>query len=283
MNRIEFDLKLMMGNFTTKFPTTLNLYLFGSRLRRTKSERSDIDILVKFEDHIKPSSIREYSDELSKALDMFILNNGRAISCVNDSFLQADSDNDLVLRIGAIEFWNKEIGFLDDANIDWMQTVRADVQFTKTVLNPWYEVKKPEQIVINSALVINTREYIESIVYQVNKSYISGCYDACAVLSRRLIETLIIEVYEEKGISDDIKHPDGNYKMLKDLISIIKTSTFNLDRNTKKALDEIKRIGDLSAHNRRFKARTMDIDSLRPHLRIAIEILVSLANIQRST
>src|SRR5690348_1804158 len=59
--------------------------------------------------------------------------------------------------------------------------------------------------VVPHVLVKGTRGYIERVTTQVNRSYESTCYDACAVMIRRLIETLIIEVFEAKGIADRIK------------------------------------------------------------------------------
>ena len=43
--------------------------------------------------------------------------------------------------------------------------------------------------------VSGTRAYLEQLVHQINGTYDSGFYDACAVLCRRLMESLIIEVY----------------------------------------------------------------------------------------
>lgn len=267
----------MTTRLVSEYQSITNLFLFGSRLKRTQSERSDIDVIAKVEEYVKPSSVREFADKLSPALDIFLLENGRAVSCVNDSFLQRSSDYELINNIGAIEFWNKDIGFIEDAPIDWSFTIRADVTFLKTVMNPWYEVKNPEEVIIQRVLVDNTRAYIESIANQINICYVSGAYDGCCVLARRLIETLIIEVYETKGLSIEIKDSDGNYLMLKHLVNKINSSNFGLGRNVKTALEEIKRVGDLSAHSRRFKARIGDVDGLIPHIRVSVECLVEMA------
>ena len=59
--------------------------------------------------------------------------------------------------------------------------------------------------IVPLSVVRNSRAYIERIVYQVNGCYDSGWYDACAVMIRRLIETLLIEAFESVGISEKIK------------------------------------------------------------------------------
>src|SRR6266850_1620053 len=48
-------------------------------------------------------------------------------------------------------------------------------------------------------LVVGTRHYLERVVLQLNASYDAGLFDCCAVMCRRLLETLVIEVYEAAG------------------------------------------------------------------------------------
>ncbi|MDW8213784.1 MAG: DUF4145 domain-containing protein [Roseiflexaceae bacterium] len=138
------------------------------------------------------------------------------------------------------------------------------------------------QQVIPHSLVRGTRGYVEKIVYQINGSYQNGWYDACAVMVRRLLETLIIEVYEKNGISDKIKDKNGDFFYLGDLIANFLSETkWNVGRNTKKVLPRLKDIGDWSAHNRRFVAHKQDIDKLLPDLRVAIQELIFLAELKK--
>ena len=60
------------------------------------------------------------------------------------------------------------------------------------------------QQVLPLSVVRGTRAYLETIAHQFNGSYERGWYDACAVMMRRLIETLIIEVFEGQGMSTKI-------------------------------------------------------------------------------
>ena len=46
--------------------------------------------------------------------------------------------------------------------------------------------------------VAGTRGYLERIAYQLNASYDHYLYDCCAVMCRRILETLIIEIYEKE-------------------------------------------------------------------------------------
>jgi hypothetical protein len=136
-----------------------------------------------------------------------------------------------------------------------------------------------EQVLAHS-LVRKTRGYIEKIVYQINGAYEHGWYDACAVMIRRLVETLIIEAFEKYGIANKIQN-NGDFFYLKDLINAtLNESAWNLGRNTKQALPKLKDIGDRSAHSRRFVAHRSDIDKITSDLRIVVQELIYLAGLK---
>ncbi len=120
----------------------------------------------------------------------------------------------------------------------------------------------------------NTRNYIKKNASQVNICYRHKAYDACFILLRKITEILIIEFYEKLEIEDKIKDNDGNYFMLKKLISSFQNEkmfkNFN-SRSTNEILPRIKKNGDLSAHKRKFNARKPDIDRLRDDYRIVFE------------
>ena len=137
------------------------------------------------------------------------------------------------------------------------------------------------ELVIYYSLVKDTRGYIEKLVHQINGTYESGWYDACAVMIRRLIETLIIEAYEAYSISASIKNSQGDFLYLGDLISAtLNEPAWTLGRNAKKSLKELKDIGDKSAHSRRFNAQRQDIEKVRDDLRVAVQELVYLAKLK---
>lgn len=128
-------------------------------------------------------------------------------------------------------------------------------------------------------VVKGTRTYLEQIVNQANGCYEKGWYDACSVMIRKLVEVLIIAVYESKGEADAIKK-DGNFLMLSGLIDDIATRhSWNLGRETKAALPLLKSLGDRSAHNRHYLARKADVDKVLPGLRVAVEDLLHHAKL----
>ncbi len=150
------------------------------------------------------------------------------------------------------------------------------------IAKPPAEITAPiDQPVLPNSLFRGTRGYIEKVVHQINRSYSSTCFDACAVMIRRLIETLIIEAFEHHGRSNRIQDANGDYFYLERLISVTLSETkWNLGRNTKSALQKLKKIGDLSAHSRRYNAHRQYIDDIIIDLRTASEELLYIAGLR---
>ncbi|MEH1965309.1 hypothetical protein [Nostoc sp.] len=146
------------------------------------------------------------------------------------------------------------------------------------------EKQREASLLFPMEIVQKTRDYINKVAYQANECYKQGLYDACAVMVRRLIETLIIECYEHHKIDSKIKNKNGDFFALKDLISKFLSETeWNVSRskNLEKIAD-IKVIGDLSAHNRRYNARDYDINKVKADIRIAVEELVYIAGFDKT-
>lgn len=156
-------------------------------------------------------------------------------------------------------------------------------QELKDLLLPPTEAAAPaDQPVIPHSIVLGTRGYIEKIVFEINSSYIATAYDGAAVMIRRLIEVLIIEVFEAKGIGYKIKGRDGNYFFLGDLIPVMLAETsWSLSRTAKGALPKLKDIGDLSAHSRMYNAKRPYIDETKDRVRIVAEELLYLSGLKK--
>lgn len=132
------------------------------------------------------------------------------------------------------------------------------------------------------SIVKNTRGYIERVANQVNGCYEKGWFDGSAVMMRRMVETLIIECYEFHMVQARIQDSVGNYLALDDLINkILQESAFSLTKNVKAGLPKIKKLGDLSAHSRKFNAGPHDIEDVRLDFRVIVEELLYVSNIRR--
>jgi hypothetical protein len=137
------------------------------------------------------------------------------------------------------------------------------------------------QLVVPLSVLRNTRGYLEKVANQANGCYENGWYDACAVMVRRLIETLIIESFEKHSIAHKIKNTHGDFFYLRDLISsCVAEPAWNLSRNCKQALPKLKDVGDKSAHSRRYIAQRGDLDPLLADIRLVVQELVYLAGLK---
>ena len=141
---------------------------------------------------------------------------------------------------------------------------------------------KTEQVLPLALIKATRRGYLERIILQANGCYECGWYDGCAVMMRRFVETMIIEVYEAHGKASEIKDSSGHFIMLRDLLTkFLNDTTWNLQRETQRVLPEVKALGDNSAHARRFIAIKEDVDKLLQNhrYRTAAEDLLRLANL----
>lgn len=169
------------------------------------------------------------------------------------------------------------------------ETAKAGLAFLKTLAAETQEVRlPPEQGAVSPAervlpisVVRGTRSYLETLTHQVNGSYEHGWYDACAVLMRRLLESLIIEVFEERQLAGKIKTASGNFLPLDGLVGkLLGEPAWNLSRVTKRVLPNVKELGDNSAHVRRFVAHRRDIDNLKTGFRTAVQELIEVGGLR---
>ena len=154
-------------------------------------------------------------------------------------------------------------------------------EVSATLGAPVQGVPAPRNAIVPAIVFDNTRGYLAKVANQANGSYSQGWYDACAVMLRRLLETLIIEAFEKHGIAENIQNPSGDFLFLRDMIErTVSEPSCNLRRNAKAAMPRLKDVGDKSAHSRRFNAIRPDIDKLATDLRVVIEELLSIAGLR---
>ncbi len=128
-----------------------------------------------------------------------------------------------------------------------------------------------------SEIVGGTRGYVEKVMGQVNRSFQCECFDACGVMIRRLLETLIIEVFEKKGIANQIKGSDNNYLMFTELVNkLISTPETPVSRTTRTELPKIAKVLNNCAHNRFFNISAPRLKGHQTDIEIAVTELISL-------
>ena len=137
---------------------------------------------------------------------------------------------------------------------------------------------KNSSSVLDSDVFANARKYTQSVVWQINASYDAALFDCCAVMCRRLFETLLIDAFDSQGQLELIRDSNGDILMLSGIIRVLRGQrSFNVGRQTKQASDKLKDIGDWSAHNRTFIARARHIDGIRDDLYLACADLLHLS------
>jgi hypothetical protein len=152
----------------------------------------------------------------------------------------------------------------------------------KRFVPPSDGTRPANEFILPFAMVKGTRGYVEKVVNQINGCYEKGWFDGCAVMMRRLVETLIIECFEKHGIAHKIKNAAGDFLYLGELVDkTLQETTWNLGRNTKQGLPRLKNIGDQSAHNRRYNAHREDVDKVSNDFRVACEELLYISGLKR--
>jgi hypothetical protein len=150
------------------------------------------------------------------------------------------------------------------------------------IYNPISKAKKYEakDTIIPADWVANKRKYLEDIVNQINGSYEVGFFDACAAMMRRLMESLIIEVYIKQNRQQFIQE-NGVFVMLEKLIARIRSDqSVIISRNTPKTMTDIKQLGDTAAHDRVYITQEQDISDLKARYRKLIQELLNLSGIR---
>lgn len=122
-------------------------------------------------------------------------------------------------------------------------------------------------------------DYITRLIPQANGCWQRGWYEGCALLFRRLAETLIIELYHQRGWIKEIQEADGSLFKLQRLVDkVCGDGRLGLGKHPKRGLAEIKKFGDVAAHDHRVKVRKSDLEPHRTEMRLAFERLVFITN-----
>lgn len=142
-------------------------------------------------------------------------------------------------------------------------------------------VPTTEQVMPKSVVIPSKKSYLVTVVIQANRCYETRCYDACAVMIRKLIEILIIEVYEAHKKEAEIKNSNQDYLLLGPLVdAILKAPHWSLARESKTTLPKAKELGNRSAHNRRYVATISDVNAIIPGLRVLVDDLLHIAGLK---
>ncbi len=169
----------------------------------------------------------------------------------------------------------------DELNKDIFKGLRPNQIFLEEFYHPDSKVTRnvsesvsitPE--LISQELFTKKLQYLKRIVSQINASYRYELYDCCAVMCRRLLILLIIELFESKEKLKLIFNND-EYLPLPTMIDQLKKEYPGQFTNHSGLL-RLKSLGDRAAHHRRAFTDKDNIDKLHDDFNTNIKTLVSL-------
>lgn len=136
---------------------------------------------------------------------------------------------------------------------------------------------KPSDSIIPKDWFDGRRKPWRDLVAQINGCYDYHFYDGAAVLCRRLVESLIVELFKAKKIDSKIKTTGGDYMMLDGLIKVLKQSPdVRISKSAKPALEPIQRIGNTAAHSSHHITTKQDADDMARNARPLVSELLGL-------
>ena len=141
---------------------------------------------------------------------------------------------------------------------------------------------QPKDNIIPFDWVKGTRIYLEKVVNQINSSYELEFFDCCAVMCRRLMESLIIEVYIVAKRQHEIQNNKVFLPLEKMISYICSDKKITLNRNAYKTMLSIKEVGDTAAHDRVYITQQPDINDIKHKYRRQILELLILSKIKNN-
>lgn len=164
--------------------------------------------------------------------------------------------------------------------LDFIPTVLQELEIA--VGQAWSDTTTivSDSELIDEVKFCGKRHYISKLITQINHCYANNCYDACAVLMRRLFEVLLILSYQNLSIDDDIKDSTGAGYIMLDVIVKNAKNNVNLKLSRiKNEFDAFRMVGNFSAHNITYTAGKKDIDDIKLNYRVMLEELFSKAGL----
>lgn len=206
------------------------------------------------------------------------------LSSISDFFIQCGFNAPNMSRLKQKLIKGKDKAFIlvkdDRSKIEFIPVVFQ--QLSKELGNFWNntEIIESESEVLDEVKFTGKRQYLDKLVKQINNSYANNCYDACAVLLRRLFEILLILTYQNCGIEDEIKDKSGNgYIMLEGIVNNAKNNKILKLSRIRNEFDTFRKVGNYSAHNLTYTAGRKDIDDIKLDYRVMLEELYNKAGL----
>lgn len=125
------------------------------------------------------------------------------------------------------------------------------------------------------------KTYLDNLIAQANNCFKNNCYDACAVILRRIFEITLILAYRNNNIETEIQENNGQTFMLEKIVNnAVNNQTLKLSkRNLQKEYTVIRNIGNYAAHKIEYNTSFKDIDDIKIIFRARLEELYHKAGL----
>lgn len=174
-----------------------------------------------------------------------------------------------------------------------MRTIKglqSTLEFVPTVLqeldslyaNLWNNTESIESSseLIEESKFCGKRNYLDRLIKQINHTYGQNCFDACAVLMRRLFEILLVLTYQKTGNEAAILKPDGTHFMLEGIVKdAVQNKALGIPPRISKKFDAFREVGNNSAHSITYTAGQKDITDIQRDYRVMMEDLYNRAGL----
>jgi hypothetical protein len=138
------------------------------------------------------------------------------------------------------------------------------------------EAARSSHVYLQPEILEKMPPYMLRLVPQINGTYDNEWFEGTAMVLRRLMETLIIELYTRRGWHKEIQDPDTNeFLQFKSLIDKLNgDARLGIQRRTIEGLNRVKEVGDTAAHDFRIRIRKSDLDRIQSAVRLTCERLI---------
>lgn len=146
----------------------------------------------------------------------------------------------------------------------------------------WNDTEKIESSseLIDESKFCGKLGYLDKIIKQINHTYSHNCYDACAVLMRRLFEILLVLTYQNTGNEAAITRSDGTHLMLEGIVKdAVQNKGLGIPSRISKNFNDFREVGNNSAHSITYTAGQKDITDIQRNYRVMMEDLYNRAGL----
>lgn len=134
---------------------------------------------------------------------------------------------------------------------------------------------------LDESKFVGKRGYLDKLIAQANNCYNNKCYDACAVMLRRIFEITLILAYRHNNIESEIQDDNGQTYMLEKIVKkAINNKTLKLStRDVQNEYTAIRNLGNYAAHKIEYNTSPKDIDDIKTIFRVRLEELYHKAGL----